>query len=422
LINRYLPPIALLAGLALLGSLILLTPANEALAVLFCLVLLSILAAVLYRVGIRPIDPGFPGSLFSLAFVVKLLGSVARYWMLAELYDMTGDAVRYQRAGQRMAEAIWRGDFSFLAGSLSQGSEAMEFLSGLLYTAIPGGLVTGYLVFAFLAFAGCVMMYRAFRVALPEVQPGFYRLVLFFLPSLIFWPSSLGKDAWILFGSGVVAYGTALYASRGSLRGVLVAGVGLLLVLVIRPHFAAFMVLAIGAAYLLFYRVTSMRQMAVWSLAAVLIIGLSIVVLQSATEFLNIGSLSEASWEEAEIVYAFRQRASTVGGSEFASPDVLTLVGILYAPVSVLLRPFVWEAHNVQTMVTALESLLWLCLLWWRRRIFWERVRMLRGQPWVAFCAAYAGIMILAMTTMGNFGILARQRVALLPFLWVLFA
>ena len=43
-------------------------------------------------------------------------------------------------------------------------------------------------------------------------------------------------------------------------------------------------------------------------------------------------------------------------------------------------------------------------------------------QPWLAFSAAYAAIMIAALTTMGNFGILARQRVALLPFLWVLFA
>jgi hypothetical protein len=40
----------------------------------------------------------------------------------------------------------------------------------------------------------------------------------------------------------------------------------------------------------------------------------------------------------------------------------------------------------------------------------------------IGFLIIYSVIMILGLTAIGNFGILARQRVMLLPFLWMLFA
>ena len=89
--------------------------------------------------------------------------------------------------------------------------------------------------------------------------------------------------------------------------------------------------------------------------------------------------------------------------------------------MTVLLRPFLWEAHNLQAMFAALESLLWLGLGWRGRRVFLERVRHLREQPWLGFSVIYSLILILALGSASNFGIIARQRVSILPFLLMLF-
>ena len=65
---------------------------------------------------------------------------------------------------------------------------------GLVYSVAGRNIQTGFIVFSWLGFWGLVMAYRAFRVGIPEGDHRRYRMLLFFLPSLVFWPSSIGKD------------------------------------------------------------------------------------------------------------------------------------------------------------------------------------------------------------------------------------
>ncbi len=417
-------PLVILGSFLFLVLAVATIPAEEALATLTYLPIVFIIATISYIRGIRPVDPDFPPSLFWLAFVLKLTACVVYYWVISEVYGR-GDANVYHREGQYVAQYFSRFDLSILK-TYSVGREgsanAVVHLTGLLYTFLPPTRQGGGLFFATLAFVGYVSFYRAFRLAFPQARPHFYRLVLFFLPSILFWTSAVGKDAWVLFGSGFVAYGLVQYARQARLAGLALALVGLFAVYLVRPHFAAFVIVAAGLAYLLFQRIDSPRGFLTWLVGGGLILVLGAFLLQAAGEYLDLGDISEVSWQAVEATYEFRQEVSYGGGSGFSPVVALTPLGLISAPVTVLFRPFPWEANNVQALVASLESLLWLGLFWHRRRVFWSRLRSLRADPWVAFTVGYSAIMIVAFTTVSNFGILARQRVLFLPFLWMLFA
>jgi hypothetical protein len=416
-------PLAILSGILFVALSLAIVPQEDGLPMLVYLPVVSFVALILYMKGIKPIDSDFPPSLFGLAFVSKLIASLLFYWLMVEVYGR-GDANTYHREAQYVAQYLRQFDLSIL-GSYTlgrQGTTNVVYLTGLLYTFLLPGRQAGGLFFATLAFAGSVFFYRAFRLAFPDASPRLYLLIIFFLPSILFWTSMVGKDAWGFFGSGFVAYGLVKYAREARWSGLFLAILGLFMVYLVRPHIAAFMIVAAAIAFLLFYRVDSPRRLLGWLLGGGVIIVVALFLLPSAGEFLGLGPISEATFEEVESEYEFRQLVSYRGGSGFLPQTVFSVQGFISAPIVVLLRPFPWEAHNQQAMLTSLESLVWLGLFWTRRRVLWTRLRSIRRDPWIAFALGYSVIMILALTTAGNFGIIARQRVAFLPFLWVLFA
>lgn len=421
--DRHLPSLNLLCILLFIAAVSLLVPGEELIPTLAYFAFLVLLIKVLYDVVIKPHDQDFSPMLFFFAVMVKALGATARYWMIKDLYGR-GDAMRYHDEGQELAAFFSRFDFSIVGDTLPQGTAAMSHLTGLIYTFLPVNFFGICLLFAGLSFTGCVFCYRAFQLAFPNINPKLYRIFLFFLPSVFFWPSSLGKDAWVFFGGGFVVYGLVKFTRLDQLSGLLVMGIGLLLIGVIRPHISAFMILSLAVSYLpfLFRSVRNPQHLFSWLVGGAISIGLGVYVLQSGAEFLQARGLDELTEEGLQQYYYKRQSSDLRGGSSFAPSVVLGLGAVVAAPVIVLLRPFPWEAHNPQAMMTALESMFWLGIFVYRRKVFLQRLRTIATDPLVAFALVFCMIMILSLTTMGNFGLLARQRVTLLPFLWLLFA
>ena len=90
------------------------------------------------------------------------------------------------------------------------------------------------------------------------------------------------------------------------------------------------------------------------------------------------------------------------------------------AAVTVLFRPFPFEAGNVVAALSALEGIFLIYLMvkeWARLR---SLGRMMRRSPYVAYCVGVVLMFIYAFSALSNFGILARQRVQVLPFFLVL--
>ena len=108
------------------------------------------------------------------------------------------------------------------------------------------------------------------------------------------------------------------------------------------------------------------------------------------------------------------------GGSEFVPSIVDSPARAPLATVTVLFRPFVFETHNLQSLLAAIEgtALMIFCLV--RFRWEWAAIRSLRRQPYVVFCLVYSFLFIVAYSSYANFGLLARQRVQLYPLFLVL--
>ena len=417
-------PLVILSGLSFLVFLTQIIRNEDVFPLLVYLPLVLILAGVLYSRIIKS-DHDFPPSLYWLAFMAKLISAAVNYWFLTEFYGR-GDANVYHRGGEFVAQFLSKFDFAVLESFQygAQGTTNMVFLTGIFYSILPPSLIGIYFLFAGLSFAGSVFFYRAYRIGFPNINPNLFRLSIFFLPSILYWPSALGKDAWVFFNVGLVAYGLAKNLRQFRLSGLLWVGMGLLLSSLVRPHITASLGIAISGAYLFSSfksgEKTSKRRAEARVVGTIFVLGFSFFAIRSGAEFLGFDELSQT---EVQLFYDDVQgRYLNEEGSSFQAVSAFTPTGAVRGAITVLFRPFPWEAHNIPAVIASLESFLFLVIVWLRRGVLWSRLRFFRKDSWLAFLLFHVLIIMLSLTVISNFGLLARQRVMLVPFLWMLLA
>jgi hypothetical protein len=137
------------------------------------------------------------------------------------------------------------------------------------------------------------------------------------------------------------------------------------------------------------------------------------------TEFFQVEDLGADAVEQVGSATA---EQTSQGGSEFTPSRVSTPVHYPMAAVTVLLRPFAFEVSSGEGMITALEATFMLFVLAFSIPRLRQLPRLLRRVPYLSFCLAYIAGFIFAFSAIANFGILARQRTQVLPFLLVFLA
>ncbi len=175
-----------------------------------------------------------------LGFLAKLVGTYARYWMVAVLYG-AGDSYRYYRVGLDLA-GQWQTGIPPLTGRGAFGTQIVEWITGGLFTIFTPDLLGGFLMFSIIAFGGQLLLYAAFRRWAKPHQLKPYAFLIFLLPTYMFWPSSIGKDAIVVFALGGAAYFAARTLEAFEIRWIpgLVLFLGLLGL--IRIHVAGLVV------------------------------------------------------------------------------------------------------------------------------------------------------------------------------------
>lgn len=361
--------------------------------------------------------------LLLLALCLKLAGSVARSYVASDVYGGASDAVGYHRAGIRISDRFTAGNFDPGPNSLPPvGTNFIEIVTGIVYTVIRPTELGGFLFFSWLAFWGLFCLYKAFTLAVPQGRHDTYARLLFFLPSLIFWPSSPGKEAWMVFTLGMAAYGGARLLTGATWRGLAITVPALWLAGLARPHIAGMAGVAIAGAYLVRPSRKELRQLApvvkVVSLVAVAVAAYFLAT--RAEEYLAASRIDTRSGLAAALQETTRRTAQ--GGSGFTPTPVNSP---LMAPVvlaTVLFRPLAVEAHNLQQLVAAAEGTFLLLLTFVRFRSVTAAIRNLRRTPYVAYCVIFVGLFVLAFSGIANFGIITRQRVQILPLFLALLA
>ena len=355
------------------------------------------------------------------ALIVKLIASVVRYQVAFGLYGGIADAGAYHQAGVRISEAFRQGNFDTGMESLTS-TNFIRLVTGIVYTVIGPNMIGGFLIFSWLGYWGIFLFYRAFTIAVPEGRSQSYARLVFFLPSMLFWPSSIGKEAWMIFALGIAAFGIARILSNSTLRGLAIAALGLWLSAIVRPHIAGIAALALAGAYLLRKTRPELRQLGPivkgFSLAVLVVLAAILVV--RTDRFLQQQGISTTGGASA--VSSAVQERTGEGGSAFAPKSIIQSPA--HAPisiVSVLFRPLPFDAQNAQSMATALEGTFLLLFSLVRIRWLIAAVKSSRRQPYVAFALLYTLLFVVGFSSVANFGLLARERVQLLPMYLVLF-
>jgi hypothetical protein len=351
---------------------------------------------------------------------VLALALLLRFMAAYYRYDTAVDARTYHGWGTQLAESFRQLNFAPDTQAAVPGTGSMRYISGLVH-AVNSDEMAAFLIFAWIAFLGCYFLYRAFVTAVPDADRYRYAVLLFFWPSIVFWPSSIGKESVMLFSLGLAALGAARFFTRRP-GGITLAFIGLLITYLVRPHVALIMLLALGFALLIgrgqSRPTRSLTPGSVAKAAAIVLLLLSASYMAGRTaRFLGVKSLQPSSTEEAFLEV---QGNTTQGGSEFSPANAANPIGYPQAAVTILFRPFLFEAHTGEQIATALETLglALLVVVSWRRLLSvpWR----LRAQPYVALSLAFVLVFFFVFAVISNFGILARERTMMLPFVLAL--
>jgi hypothetical protein len=355
------------------------------------------------------------------ALLLKLVAAFVRFFLTTGLYERA-DFNRYAESGTALRRAFLAGDFSLLQlGTANRtGTQFIEIVTGVIYTGIGPSLMGTFLVFSWLSFWGLYFFYRAFRVAIPDGDARRYALLLFFLPSMLFWPSSIGKEAWMTFALGMAVYGSARLLTRQ--RGAsLFLILGLAGVLAVRPHMALLVVAGLALSYVLRsmspQRVVAMGK--IRTLFGLGVIGVStLLVTRQVSQFFGI---DEFNLETATATLDEVERRTSTGGSDFTGTGP-SLRNLPLNIVTVLFRPFLFEAHNVQALMTAVEGVVLMLLFVLALPRLRSVPKRLVKQPYITYCLTYVILFCFMFSAFQNFGNLVRQRVLVFPLILVFLA
>jgi hypothetical protein len=373
---------------------------------------------LLLRVVVRKQADGFIAKAIVFGVLAKIFGTLARYFLITDLYGESGDFLRYVSNGDQIASVIRSG--SLPEQARETGTPFMDFIAGVLFSVAPSTLLVGFAAFSTLAFIGQYLFLRAFQLALPDGDHRRYALLILFVPTMIFWPSSIGKEAWLVFTLGVACYGAARVLRKAHF-GYLITILGGAGVFAVRPHMGALFALSFAGAFVLRFRDPEVNSKAIgW------IIGLVVISLGASYAAVNFGDLlpqdETVDGTQTDQIFAETSRRTTQGGSSYETRPVEDPIDFLYAAVTVPFRPFPHEAHNRQAQVSGLEGVILLGLVVASiPRLRRMPIYLLR-RPYVAMSTIYCVGFIIAFSNVGNFGIITRQRAQLLPLLFVLLA
>lgn len=356
-------------------------------------------------------------ELVLIGLILRVIGAAARYVVIYRVYGGYGDAILYYNVGLRYSQQFKQLDFSPLTldtawwGGTWRGTEFVRWVSGFVLSLIGSSQKVEFVAFAIFGFVGVLGFAIAFYRKYPRPASYRYFAWIFLFPSLWFWPSSIGKESLILMGLGLAV--AAFVGRRDNINWILLGG-GLLLVFSARPQVAGILLASMVVAQWLDFKGT-------WTYTRI-IQGVLLLALGIAGISYSMRSVGIEQFDTEGIqAYAKDDPARRTTGGTSVGSVALSLRGAPVAIVNTLFRPFPWEATNRMVFLSSLEILaLWVIVLARHRQLLqslkrWRSDRLLRLS--IIFILLYSiplGMMLV------NIGIIARQRIFLFPFIFLL--
>jgi hypothetical protein len=357
-------------------------------------------------------DAGVFGFVMA-AFSAKMIGVLVRQAVAFGVYNGVADANAYDKAGKQFAPYYRHFDFSPNTGKLV-GTGFLKALTGVVYAFTGTSQLGAFVFFSFLSFLGLLMLWRAFRRAVPEGDGRRYGLLVLFLPSLLYWPSALGKEGWGLFCVGLCSYGVALLLTRRVIFGALLLAGGLVGVTMLRPHVALVVFGGlVFAACIGKSRSASPGAPLVRGVVFGVLFLVGLVLVSQAQSFLGVNSLDQTT--VGKKLDKTQRQTTKEAGSTFTPARIHSPIDAPWATVTVLFRPFPWEGSSGQEIAASAESVFLIVLAVKSRKRLRSIPRLARERSYIAYCIGFTAMFVFAFSSFGNFGLLARQRTQTMP-------
>lgn len=349
-------------------------------------------------------------SYLSTVMIVSLAAKLVSAWFYTtlEAYKLADVHLYFDSAQQIVGTAT---SLRQLLVQPLWGTNLIISLAACLFAVIGPSLAGAVVLFTMVSFCGQLFFYRAFVLAFPTADRRMAALVLFLCPSIIFWTSTLGKDALMLLAVGFVAYGVA---RRFDAKGWVTILTGLMSASLIRPHIGAFLAISLFATFLIADVSSGRGLIGLKCLLLPVFLATCIGIVSYSRSSLELNSVEDAQ-AMSEHSYTYNQ----IGGSAFGEGESVT-ARVLQAPL-VMFRPFPWEVNNTTAALACCESLLLLLFAFRRRAGLLRLFLKARSIPLVVFAVSFFLILSTVMSiSISNFGLLARQRVMMLPLVLML--
>ena len=292
---------------------------------------------------------------------------------------------------------------------LVYGTSFIDFLAWPFVKLLSMSYVSVMILFSYFGYIAVVLFYLALNENV-KLKPVWYNLtpteLVFLLPNLHFWSSSLGKGSVILLGLGLFIFGLSRFNRRS--RAILIIS-GSLLTLMIRPHI--FLTLVTSVMIGIFITRSGIKPYIKWLIFSIAVI-LFLYLSQDVMKFTNTDSLDVLS--SNTISHRAEELSKSKSGIDISNYNLAMKMFTFW------FRPLFIDATGIMGLIVSIENLFYL--------FFFAVIIKSAIQNWsdwngwfrISVFIFILGSFILAQVT-GNLGIAIRQKAQFMPFFFIIY-
>lgn len=373
------------------------------------IIAIILFSIIVYFSGQRNVPQQFQ-NLVTTSIFIRIFAVMAYAFVAFGIYRGGADPVVYYRWGIIFADYFRQFDLSPFFDSDTWRGPAFTGTNFVGYPAAILTLIVGesyrgtWLVFSALCLSALFYFAKVFYRAYGGIDYKDYLYILLIYPSLWFWTANVSKDTWMFFGVAVFLTGMVNKKQKQSL---LIMAFGLFWCYLVRPQVAAMLAFSLAGAYFL----GSFKKLNFQNIFVLVIASVGALYFLSVVGVSDITEIGEFAQDQ--------QRKSSYGGSQISA--VSGPLRFIQAPINVLLRPFPWEVGGFLQIISFFD----IYFIWFLVFKHWGAVKRaffsIRRDRLIAFCFVFIALFAVgAGLALVNIGLIARQRIILYPFMFMI--
>ncbi len=287
------------------------------------------------------------------------------------------------------------------------GTSFIDFLAWPFIKVFSLSYLAVMILFSYFGYLACLIFYITLNENV-KLNPIWYNLsmvqIIFLLPNLHFWSSSLGKGSVILFGLSLFTFGLSRFNRR-----YIPIVIGSIIVFFVRPHIFFTLIASIFAGVLI--TTSGIKWYVKWTLVTVSLV-LFLYFSSTVLKFTNSESLDILS--SSNISHRASELSKASSGIDIQNYNLFMKMFAFW------FRPLFFDGQGAFGLIVSFENLLTLYFFSFTAFYMFRYWSNFNGWFRISMFIFLTGSFILAQVT-GNLGIALRQKAQFMPFLFIIY-